>query len=85
MSLISSILSLYTTYCFIMDLKTYGTGLWDMICFVSGIVITLGVWFYATCYWVGVIASEDGFDYKSFLHQLLGSGIMIGLYWWANS
>ncbi len=85
MSLISSLLSLYTTYCFVTDLKAYGTGFWDMIYFVFGIVFTLGAWLYATGYWVGAIIGKDGFDYKSFFHQLLGSAIMIGLYWWANS
>lgn len=76
LSLISSIVSLYTCYLFMSDLRAYDDGLWGMIGFIIGIVVGGTIWLASIVGWIQAICIDHpaSFNYRGFLLELIAAG-----------
>ena len=78
MTLISSILLLFVSYLFVCDIRSYGDGILDMICFFVGVFIVGALWFATLAGWIESVCDE-GFCYSGFFHELIGAAIILFL------
>ena len=78
MSLIASMLHLYTSYLVLRDIRSYGDGIFDMIAFVFGLMICGALWLYSLLGWTEALA-DDGFNYRGFLREVIVAAILVFL------
>lgn len=76
MSLIASMLHLYTSYLVLRDIRGYGDGIFDMIAFVFGLMICGALWLNSLLGWTKALA-DDGFHYGGFLREVIVAAILV--------
>lgn len=78
MSLIASMLHLYTSYLVLRDIRSYGDGIFDMIAFAFGLMVCGALWLYSLLGWTEALA-DDGFHYGGFLREVIVAAILVFL------
>lgn len=78
MTLLAAAAALFTAYIFASDVRSYGDGFFDMICFIIGFLFCGGIWLFSTIEYAAATLDE-GFDYVSFLKGLLLSAILFAV------
>lgn len=80
LSFIASVISLYTCYLFMKDLRIYDDSLWGMVGVIISTIFGGGLWLMSTAGWVQAIVTDDptSFNYKGFLLEIIAAGV---LYW----
>jgi len=80
MTMVSSILCLFTSYLYLHDISGYGTGIDKIIYFIVALVFVGCPWLYTVAGWMEAVSDTSYFNYSGFVKEIIASGVILFIF-----